>query len=126
MTITFGVGNLSRWPDSEKRRAEPIFVAGRLFLDQTGALLYDLHSDEFVPIRDDLAYSTLRDFFLPTGEYLGGALLQPFRRKDDAGVSLFDIYWIQFFEENASGTTDWGEMVNIRPVPPEHEVGRRR
>ena len=122
MTITLGVEGLSRWPDSEKHRAVPIFVAGRLFLDQTGALLYSLESDEFVPIRDDLAFGTLRDFFLPTGEYLGGALLQAFRREDDAGVSLFDVYWVHFFERNASGTIDWGEMVNLRPVPPEHAV----
>jgi hypothetical protein len=121
MTVTHGVEALLRWPDSEKRRAVPIFAAGRLLLDQTGAFLYGSDSNEFLPIQDDLAFSTLRDFFAPSGEYLGEALLQAFREEDDAGVSLVNVYSVQLYSVNPSRMFDWGNTVNIRPVPPQHD-----
>ena len=102
----------------------PIFVCGRLLLDSTGASLYDSDSNDSVPICDELAFRTIRAAIPAPGDHIGGVLLQGFVRSGESGVELHGIYWIRFVERDQSGKLDWGEVVSIRPVPPEHDAIR--
>jgi hypothetical protein len=124
MTITFGVKHLRSCPEAFKRRSGSIFVSGRLLHDCTGAWLYDLDSNDSVPICDDLACGAIRTSIHPPGDYIGGVLLQCFVRSGQRGAELHGIYWIKFVERDQSGNLEWGAVVPIRPVPPEEDAFR--
>lgn len=124
MTTTFGVKHLPASPEAFKRCSGPLFVTGRLLLDCTGAWLYDLDGNDSVPVCDDLACGAIRATIPPPGDYIGGVLLQGFVRSGQSGAELYGIYWIKFVERDPFGGLEWGELVQIRPVPPEEDAYR--
>ncbi len=116
--------NLQRQSDQYLHYQGPLFIGGRLWLDSGGARLHDWDSDDSVPLCDSEACTAMRAVLPPSGEYLGGTLLQVFVREGTTGPELYGRYWIQFFELDERGLHQWGAHVGVRPVPPEHDYVR--
>lgn len=120
MSITLSVRHLP----GQIGRDGPVFVAGRLWLDHTGARLFDWDGDDAVPLADPEACAAVRAALPPPSEYSGGALMQAWVRDGPGGPELHGAYWVLLGDLQNAPASEWGPRVEVRPVPPQFDSAR--
>ena len=116
MSVTRAVKMLPAHPEENPWYRRPVYLAGWLLLDDSGAWLHDWEVDRSVPLRDPEAVSAIREA-IPPGDYLGGALLRAWVRMGSSGPELHHLYSVHFFEPDAKGgPVRWGEEMSVREV----------
>ena len=119
--ITFSVKNLT----AQIGREGPLFVAGLLLLDETGAQLFDWdHEEQSVPVSDPDACAAVQAALPSPSEYFGDALMMAWVQRGPDCPELHSVYWVLLGNMNDESESRWGPQINVRPVPSQYDYVR--
>lgn len=122
MSLTLSVKMLPAHPVENSWFHRPVYLAGWLLLDDSGAWLHDWEVDRCVPLCDPDAMAAIREA-IPAGDYLGGAMFEVRVRRGDEGLELHDVEWATLYEPRDNGSGRTLAEIHVRSMPPWH---RRR